>query len=266
MASLKEKIRSWFKLPDVQGVDDLDDPKTSELHGDIIRSKPFLRKIYLSNYRELQLAMDGYEKPHCVELGSGGGFVKEILPSVITSDVLILRNLNICFSGEAIPFKDESVDVFFMIDVFHHIKQPRLVLNEMERCLKPGGKILMIEPANTLWGRFIFQNFHHEQFNPKAGWCIEGDGPMSDANGAQPWIVFSRDRDQFLKEYSSLRINRFRCHTPFRYLLSGGVSMRQLLPDFAYPLLQAIEFVLSPLNPLIGMFCTIEVEKLPAQK
>ena len=150
-----------------------------------------------------------------------------------------------------------------MIDVFHHIKTPRSVLTEMERCLKPGGKIIMIEPANTWWGRFIFQNFHHEPFNPAAGWSIEGEGPMSDANGAQPWIVFKRDQEQFLKEYPKLRINRFRCHTPIRYLISGGVSMRQLAPTFMYPVIRGLEMLISPLNPLLGMFCTIELEKSP---
>ncbi|MCB9720809.1 MAG: class I SAM-dependent methyltransferase [Candidatus Omnitrophica bacterium] len=248
-------------LPEVREIEDLDDPNTSELHRRIIRSKPFLRNIYLDNYRVLEKAMAGLGRSVCVELGSGGGFIKDILPNVITSDVLVLQNLNVCFSGEAIPFKEESVDIFFMIDVFHHIKQPRLVLNEMQRCLRPGGKILMIEPANTPWGRFIFQNFHHEQFNPDAGWCIEGDGPMSDANGAQPWIIFSRDRERFMQEYPAFSINSFRCHTPLRYLLSGGVSMRQLLPNFTYPLICLIEIILSPLNPYLGMFCTIELVK-----
>ena len=37
-------------------------------------------------------------------------------------------------------------------------------LVELERCLKPGGKIVMIEPANTRFSRLIFRRFHHEMF------------------------------------------------------------------------------------------------------
>lgn len=47
------------------------------------------------------------------------------------------------------PFQDKSVSAFMMIDVLHHIKDSRQFFKEMQRCLKPGGKIVMIEPANT---------------------------------------------------------------------------------------------------------------------
>lgn len=254
-------IKEWLRLPEVKNISSLDAPETTELHAQIIKSKPFLQNIYAGHYDILKKAIPQYPQGKFVELGSGGGFIKEINPEVITSDVLALKNVDLCFSGESMPFEDQSVHIFFMIDVMHHIKNPRRVLSEMNRCLTKGGRIIMIEPANTLWGRFIFQNFHHEPFDPKAGWKIEGDGPMSDANGALPWIIFSRDRKQFETEYPSLKIITFKCHTPFRYLISGGVSMKQLLPTVTYPLIKAIEFILTPLNPWMGMFCRIELEK-----
>ena len=75
------------------------------------------------------------------------------------------------FCATEMPFTDESVDAFFMIDVLHHISDTRSFLREALRCLKPGGKVVMIEPANTLWARFIYTHFHHEGFEVKAtGW------------------------------------------------------------------------------------------------
>ena len=51
-------------------------------------------------------------------------------------------------------------------------------------------------------------------------------------------------------------------HTPLRYLLSGGLTLRQLVPSFTYPAIKAVEYTLSPVNNLLGMFQTIELEKV----
>ncbi|MBP9854110.1 MAG: methyltransferase domain-containing protein [Candidatus Omnitrophica bacterium] len=255
-------IKQWFRLPENEKITSLDDPKTTESHSRIIQSKPILKEIYIKNYKTFQKVFSQYPDGKFVELGSGGGFIKDVNPTVITSDVLYLGGIDLCFSGEALPLKNNSVDVFVMIDVLHHIKNPRKLLNEMNRCLKVNGKIIMIEPANTWWGRFIYQNFHHEPFDPTAGWNIEGVGPMSNANGALPWIIFTRDRIQFQKEYPGFQINSIHYHSPLCYLISGGVSMKQLLPSVIYPLIQVFEILISPLNHWLGMFCKIELQKM----
>lgn len=254
-------ILRWLRLPELKDIEDLDDPRTTQRHAQIIKQKKFLRKLYVDCYRQYQDAVALFPDGKYVELGSGGGFVKDIIPSVITSDILFLSNIDLCFSAQNMPFKDDSVDAFFMFNVFHHIKDPGHILKELNRCLCPGGKIVMIEPANTLWGRFIWQHFHHEVFDPSAGWRVAGTGPLSSANGALPWIIFCRDREQFEQQFPSLQINQMRYQMPLRYLISGGVSMRPLLPSISYNIVKGIEFLLSPLNPWIGMFFTIEIQK-----
>ncbi|MFX0201833.1 MAG: hypothetical protein ACFFCW_37460, partial [Candidatus Hodarchaeota archaeon] len=131
--------------------------------------------------------------------------------------------------------------------------------------------VVMIEPANTLWSRFIYKNFHHEAFDTQAPeWgCrgqakreLEESGRLSGANGALAWTIFWRDRKIFESEFPSLRIVRMRNHTPLRYLLSGGLTLRQLVPSFSYPAVKAIEYALAPINDLLGMFQTIELEKV----
>jgi len=166
------------------------------------------------------------------------------------------------FSASKIPFEDGSVGAFLMIDVLHHITEPRVFFTEAARCLEVSGKIVMIEPANTLWARFIYRNFHHELFETQADWTLEAGGPLSVGNGALPWIIFSRDRKIFESQFPSLKIIAIRNHTPFRYLLSGGLSYRQLVPSFTYQLVKALEFALSPFNDWLGMFQTIELEKV----
>ena len=258
------KILDWLKLPEVKDIENLDDPAVTLLHSEIIQKKLFLKRLYIDFYKQFQKAVSDPEKKVLVELGSGGGFIKNVIGNVITSDILKLPNVDRVFSALGMPLEQASVNAFFMIDVLHHITDPRGFFKEALRCLKVGGKIVMIEPANTCWSKFIYKNFHHELFDPQANWeAAKGaQGPLSLGNGALPWIIFTRDRKIFEREFPSLRIARMRNHTPLRYLLSGGLSLRQLLPSFAYPLVKAIEYVLSPANNLLGMFQTIELEKV----
>lgn len=252
-----------LRLPECREIQDLDAPETTLLHREIILKKPLLKSLYQDFYRRFREAVPGIEHKTCVELGSGGGFIKDVLPKVQTSDVLKLPGLDHCFSALCMPFTDSSVDAFFMIDVFHHVPDARLFLKNMARCLKQGGKIVMVEPANTAWGRFIYTHFHHEGFDPKAGWTLPPGGPLSTANGALPWIVFERDLEQFQHEFPELRLLGRTAHTPLRYLVSGGLTLRQILPGFMDRPLQWLEWVLSPLNPCLGLFMTIQLEKVP---
>jgi SAM-dependent methyltransferase len=259
-------ILDWLKLPETRGIKDLDDPATTLLHGKILRSKPFLRNLYADFYGQFKNAVQRPDNKVLVELGSGGGFIKEVILNVITSDILKVEGVDKVFSATEMPFENTSVDAFFMFDVLHHIGEPRKFFAEADRCLRPGGRIVMIEPANTPWARFIYKNFHHEGFDPKGGWELSKTGPLSQANGAIPWIIFVRDRAIFEREFPRLRVVSLCNHTPMRYLISGGLTLRQLLPGFAYPVVRALEFLLSPANNLLGMFMTITIEKTDENK
>jgi SAM-dependent methyltransferase len=148
-----------------------------------------------------------------------------------------------------------------MINVLHHIKRPKFFFAEAQRCLKNGGKIVMIEPANTIWYRLVVKNFHHEMFDTTAGWEMDKTRPLSDANGALAWIIFQRDREIFESEFKNLKIRSIGFHTPLRYILSGGLTYRQLLPSFMYGFVNFLEICLRPFNKWIGMFETIVLEK-----
>ncbi|MBI5408162.1 MAG: class I SAM-dependent methyltransferase [Nitrospirae bacterium] len=254
------KIVEWLRLPEVRNIENLDAISTSVLHGRIIRKKGFLRKLYTDFYKQFLRSskdLDGL----LIELGSGGGFLKEVIPNVITSDILPVEGVDLCFSALLMPFPNQTVSAFLMIDVLHHLPDSFLFFKEVNRCLKVGGKCVMIEPANTLWSRFVYQNLHHEDFDPNGEWGFEGRRPLSDANGAIPWIIFCRDRKRFEKEFPDLKIAHLSFSTPFRYLLSGGLSVRSLVPSFFYNTIKGVEFLLSPLNRYLGMFMKIELEK-----
>ena len=130
------------------------------------------------------------------------------------------------------------------------------------RVLKKDGMLIMIEPANSMWGRFIYKIFHHEPFEPAGNWKIPPSGPMSGANGALPWIVFERDFDKFKRSFPLLRLEKIRYHTPFMYLISGGVSFKQVFPNFFYSIFRSVDKLLPYINRQISMFTTITVKKI----
>jgi len=251
----------WLKLPETENIHDTDDPSAALVHAKIIRQKPFLKRLYQDAYNYFKESIPDAANKMLVELGSGGGFIKETIPNVITSDVMDLPGLDKRFSALQMPFADNTVDAYLMIDVLHHIQDTRLFFKEAERTLKKGGKIIMIEPANTAWSRFIHRNFHHEEFDADAGWGTRKGDPLSSANTAIGWIVFFRDRNLFEAEFPALKITELKLHTPFRYIISGGLSLKQLLPSFTYGIVKAIEAIVLPLNKYLGLFMTVKLEK-----
>lgn len=240
----------------------LDAPERTILHRKIILSKPFLKKLYIEWYEIFIAEMKRIPKGKVVELGAGGSFLKDQLPNIILSDVIPLPTNDLTFSALNIPFCDCSVSGFFMTDTFHHIQDSKLFLSEVNRVLIKDGKLIMIEPANSLWGKFIFSNFHPEPFNALGNWQIPEAGPLSCANTALPWIVFVRDKLRFKELFPDLEIEEITFHTPFRYLLSGGVSYKQFVPDFSFPLFSQIDYFLGALSSQLSMFMTIKVKKI----
>ncbi len=242
---------------------DLDSADASVEHSEMIRTKPFLHKIYNDNYLFFKNALEGAPAGKVIELGSGGGFIKQVIPEAITSDVVELPNVDTVISATQLPFEAGSLRAILMVNVFHHIQDVEQFLREATRCLKPGGVIAMVEPANTPFSRFIYSNFHHEPFEPQQqGWALPPGGRMSVANDALPWIVFQRDRQEFERKFTQLKLESYQNFMPFRYILSGGVSKPQLLPSMAYPVVLGLEKLIAPLNGLLGMFCKIAVRRV----
>lgn len=250
-----------LRLPEAKELAGLDDEAAARVFRKILNRKPYLRALYRRFYRIL-LKEAGVCAP-LVELGSGSGFLPRLAPSVIASDILPAPGLDLRCSALKLPFRCGSVGAFLMFDVFHHVKDAGAFLAEMHRALKPGGRIVMIEPAATPFARFIYGRFHHEPFDPQAGWTIDGGGPRSGANGALPWIVFVRDRARLERKFPGLRLNPPSLHTPFSYLVSGGLSFRQLLPSWTEPTVAFLESRLGPLMKHLGLFMTVTLEKSP---
>ena len=245
MAGPVGMLKSLLAHPLTRGAD-LDDPRTTALRRRIIESKPFLRRIYVDWYRTLAADIptgDG----RVLELGSGAGFFREVVPDAICSEIFACPGIDLVLDGQRMPLADASLRAIVMTDVFHHLPRAREFFKEATRVVRPGGVIAMIEPWVSGWSKRIYQRLHHEPFRPDAdAWEFPSSGPLSGANGALPWIVFQRDRESFAREFPLWEVARVDPMMPLRYLLSGGVSMRSLMPSMLYRPVAGVEKVLGP--------------------
>ena len=256
-------LKKLLAHPLTKGLDP-DDPRTTELRRRIIREKVFLRKIYEEWYGDLIAAIPAPAvcPGQVLELGSGGGFLKKLLPESITSEVFSCAGADVVLDARALPFADGSLRAILMVDVLHHIPDVESFLREAQRTLLPGGIVAMWEPWNTPWSRLIYKNVHSEPFVPESEyWSFPPAGPLSGANGALPWIVFKRDRKRFARTFASLELEQLVLDYPFSYLLSGGVSLRALFPGAGFELIRALERMLAPFLPKLAMFAFILLRK-----
>ena len=259
------KAAAWLKrkleLPEVCGLD-RNSPELVQIHRDVIRRKGFLRALYQEHYRELDRRLDGIPEGPVVEIGSGGGFLKEILPEAITTDLHPEPHLDRVMSADRLDFPDGTVGAVLMLNVFHHVPDPRAFLREVSRVLRPGGRAVLIEPAHTLLWKRLYRVFSPEPYDEAArDWGFQPTGRFSGANVPQAWIVFERDRALFEREFPDLSLRCLRYHTAFLYILSGGIWFRGLVPSWTFPFFLRLERLLQPAMRLIGGQATVVLQK-----
>jgi hypothetical protein len=110
----------WLKEPSLIGLQ----PGTAEFFNAqraAILKRPLLKECYDDWYA--RLLTDARSVPAdgaLVELGSGGSYLKEIEPSVITSDVSpgIAKRV---IDARHLPFENESVRALLLTHAFRHI-------------------------------------------------------------------------------------------------------------------------------------------------
>ena len=163
---------------------DIDDPETTIIRKQIIQKKKYLNKIYYEWYNTLIENIPTNSR--YLEIGSGAGFIKKIKSDIITSEFFQIEGVDKVIDAQNISFEDQELDGILMIDVFHHIANVEKFFEEAKRCVKPGGQILMIEPWNTRWSKFVFTKLHHENFDPDSNWKSE---KSKVSEGAKPRLA-----------------------------------------------------------------------------
>ncbi len=234
-----------------------------ELHNELIeknhnlwKRKPLLHTVYMELYR----AMSGHLSTtpgNTVELGSGMGSIHEIIPECIRTDLFPYPWIDQIENAYKLSFADNSLSNLLMTDVFHHLRYPGTALDEFHRVLKPGGRVVIMEPGMGLLGRLVYGAFHIEPiawgreitwYSPE-GW--HGDDPDYYAAQGNATRIFTQKR--FADHLKGWKIITRIQISALAYAASGGYSGPQLYPTALYPL---IKFIEKPLQLFPALFAT----------
>jgi len=234
-------------------------------HRELWQNKPVLREIYHTYYTKIKnVCVEG----HTVEIGGGSGNFKEYLPSAISTDIVALPWLDVVSDAQVLPFRNACIANIVMIDVLHHIEDPNAFFSEVERILKPGGRLIFLEPAITPVSRIVLHLFHPEPIdmgqNPLNTDIADPGREPFDANQAIPTLLFGRYRSSLLETFPSFRIVELAYLDLFVYPFSGGFRSWCLIPN---SLLRPLYWFEQKLIPLLGplmafrLYCILEKKK-----
>lgn len=259
------KILRWLQEPEVADCP-VDGLARFDAHRAVLRRKRMIRSVF-DEIHQIFFDMDRrYLQGNglVIELGAGVYPVQETRPSVLATDVVAAPHLDRTLDAGAMDLGDDSVRAFYLQNVFHHFPDPDNFFRELERTLQPGGGAILIEPAAGPFAAWLYPRlFASEGYDKNAeNWNTPVGGPMSGANQALSHLVFDRDRRRFETTHPTLEVT----HTDVlrnwpRYLISGGLNFRQLLPSFMTSPLRWVEALLAPLRGQLGLHRIIVLRK-----
>ena len=196
-----------------------------------------LRLVYGSMYASIQ---DHMVEGDSLELGSGIGGIKAFIPDVVTSDLAKTPYVDCVCSAYEISPSDTSDQGkwanIIAVDVLHHLRQPLAFFEEASRMLEQGGRILLMEPAGTPFGRLFYSLFHQEPISPKdivpPFEFQPNQGPVEFANMAMGTSLFVQHRSRVEKALAEvdLELAALQFRDLLAYPLTGGYSSPQMLP------------------------------------
>jgi SAM-dependent methyltransferase len=238
-------------------------------HRETWAKKRCLRLVYSSWYRRiLRHLVSG----PTVELGAGSGNFKESCPRVVSSDLACEPWLDAAFDAHRMPFPNGRLGNLVLVDVLHHLSSPAGFLREAARVLRPGGRLILLEPYPSPLARRVFARTHPEPFLMDADPFNDGmaafDTPKDpwQANQAIAWLMFFRHivrfRQRFGDRFLILRRTRQDC---LAYPATGGFEHDALLPTVIFPLLLALEYPLAPLRRLCAFRCFVVLQRVGSE-
>ena len=249
-------LRKLLSDPRVADID-VDSPDRIVRHREILQSKKMIAQVFGEFYKIVLDLEARYltAKGLRIEIGAGSSLMKTVDPNILITDVVPQTGHDRVVDAQNMPFEDGSVATVFGIHCFHHLPDPYKFLSELVRVTPPGGGAVLIDPYYSPASDVVFKRlFSNERFDKKGPALTPMSGPMSDANQALSYIVFKREKEKLKRDFPQLEIAYQRpLYNYVRYLASGGINFRQLLPNFMIPVLKGGEIVMIPLSPLLAL-------------
>lgn len=223
--------------------------------------KPQIRWVY-----QLWMAMlQPWRVPgETLEVGSGSGILKELLPEVHLSDVVGLPWVDHVVDATAMPFEPGAFSNIIGIDVLHHFADPWAFLREAGRVLPVGGRLLLIDVHVTACSWIFYRFLHHEDIYLRGYHRPRGTDQPKDpwqGNIAMTNVVFNRLKPGELERRAQLKVVHREMFSFFDFQLAGGFRPWALIP---YPWFQRVVKLdrwLKPVMKWLGFRIFLVLEK-----
>lgn len=207
--------------------------------------KPILRKIYNKFYKLISGHIDYNLSGKIVEIGSGIGNLKSVVPQAICTDIFNNPWIDRVENAYELTFGNNSISNLILFDVLHHLEYPGTALIEFKRVLNKGGRIIIFEPAMSFLGKIVYGAFHHEPaaLKKEIKWEASSDfNPGSAgyyaAQGNASRIFYKERYLKYLHDWSIIYRKRI---SSLAYVCSGGYGKPQLYPGFMMPLMDLFD-------------------------
>ncbi|RPI72573.1 MAG: class I SAM-dependent methyltransferase [Desulfobacteraceae bacterium] len=225
-------------------------------------SKPILKKLYARWYGRIGEAL---APGRTLELGGGSGNLKEFFPECIGTDIVFSSWLDTVLDAQELPFIGQSFDNIVLFDVLHHLSAPVRFFMEAQRILKPGGRVILMEPYVSPFSYVAYRFFHQEGLDRE----VDPLGPQPKdqskdpfaGNQAVPSLIFEKQRKQFEILFPDFQIVNMQKTDFIAYPLSGGFHGANLHPLFLWAFTERVEKWLQPLASCLAFRMFIVLEK-----
>lgn len=227
--------------------------------------KPLLQKLYAGFYRLIAQNLSNLPDGKIVELGSGLGNIRDVIPNCLCTDLFPNPWIDQIENAYKLSFADESISDLILTDVFHHLKYPGTALKEFLRVLRKGGRVIMLEPYMSILGLLVYGIPHDEpiavmkriEWDAPENWSAEKIDYYAAQGNATRIFVGNRFRAK-LGDWHQTKIIRL---TAIAYAASGGFSKPQLYPASMLPLIRKLEKLLDLLPALFATRLLVILEK-----
>ena len=222
--------------------------------------KKLLQKVYYGFYELIKNNVDFSVEGSVVELGSGIGKIKDIIPECITTDIFDNPWVDRVENAYKLKFEDKSVSNLILFDVFHHLEFPGNAFNEFRRVLTDNGRLIIFDPCMSALGLITYGLLHHEPINiskeitlyAKNEKEVEESGYYAAQGNA--YRIF-QNQNKYATLLSKWEITNYRKYSAISYLLSGGYSKPQLYPASLYGFMKAVDSVCNLIPILLQQEC-----------
>ena len=219
--------------------------------------KASLRQIY-ANY--IALVFKFCVSGRTLEIGAGSGLLKECGYDVLATDIELMTGIDVVSDAQSLAFRDQSFDNIVAIDAFHHLERPVRFLSEARRVLKPGGRLVLLEPGITPVSRWFYHFLHPEPVDLNVN-PLE-DGPVDIhrhpflGNQGLGTLLVTRFKESLGEIVPGISLIEHQWIGSLAYPLSGGFQRWSLVPAGVVRPVLALE---SLIDSTLGQWCAFRL-------